>query len=92
MENSETVTPLFSHFNASNGKQIFTCEAQRTGEGDVTLAFYETCLMEASSKKKQTMNFDFDLKYAFTVANPCTLIFEKQEDRVQYTLKNPKDL
>lgn len=92
MENSETVTPLFSHFNASNGKQIFTCEAQRTGEGDVTLTFYETCLMEASSKKKQTMNFDFDLKYAFTVANPCTLIFEKQEDRVQYTLKNPKDL
>jgi len=33
------------------------------------------------------MLFDFDLKFAFT-ASPAAIIFEKQDERCQYTLKN----
>lgn len=37
------------------------------------------------------MLFDFDLKFAFT-ASPAAIIFEKQDERCQYTLKNQADL
>jgi hypothetical protein len=37
------------------------------------------------------MLFDFDLKYAFTLS-PCTITFEKQEERATYTLRSDPDL
>jgi hypothetical protein len=37
------------------------------------------------------MVFDFDLKFAFTVS-PLALDFEKQEEKVHYSLRSETDL
>jgi hypothetical protein len=71
----EIITPMFSNTAPSNpGKLQISLPAQHTGEGDVTLTLYDNCLIESCPKKKQTIAFDFDLKYAFTLAPP-TLVF-----------------
>lgn len=87
----EIIAPMFINSIPSTGKLLFTCSAIKAPDGEITLYLHEHCLIEGSSKKKHTMPFDFDLKYAFT-ASPPTLTFEKQEERAQYSLKSDSDL
>lgn len=88
----EAITPMFSAQLPSNpGKLLLSCPAHRSPDGDLTLTLYERCLVETFSKHRQTMPFDFDLKYAFTLSPP-TLTFEKQEERAGYSLRSEADL
>lgn len=75
----ETIAPMFtSHLPSNPGKLLFTCSAHRSTEGELTLSLYDKCLIETSSKCRQVILFDFDLKYGFTLSPP-TINFEKQD-------------
>jgi hypothetical protein len=74
----ETITPMFSSALPSNpGKLLHSCSVHRSTEGELTLSLYDKCLIETTSKTRQVMLFDFDLKYGFTLS-PHTINFEKQ--------------
>jgi serine/threonine protein kinase len=88
----EAIVPLFSgQLPAKPGKLLLSCPAHRTPEGELTLTLYEYCLVEASSRHRQAMPFDFDLKFAFTISPP-SLTFEKGEERASYVLMSEADL
>lgn len=87
----EIIAPMWSHHNINQGKLQLTLSASKTGEGETTIHLYENCLVDASSKKKMTMPFDFDLKFSFTISPPI-LSFEKQDETVKYELKSESDL
>jgi serine/threonine protein kinase len=89
MEVSES---LFSNYAPNPcGKLLFTCQANRQDEGDVTIALYERCLVESSTRSKTYLLFDFDVKFAFTTSPPF-VSFEKSEQSVCYALRSVGDL
>jgi hypothetical protein len=68
---------LYSHYAPNPiGKLLFTCQANKQDEGDVTVAIYEKCLIESSIRSKSYLILDFDVKFAFQ-ATPPTITFEK---------------
>jgi len=48
-------------------------------------------LIESSPKKKQSIYFDFDLKFAFT-HSPPQITFERGEEKTTFELKSEQDL
>jgi hypothetical protein len=48
-------------------------------------------MIEAGPKHRQTVIFDFDLKFSFS-GSPIYINFEKQEEKAQYVLRNEADL
>jgi hypothetical protein len=88
----EAISPMYSSQVLSNpGRLLFSCPAHRATEGDVTLSFYDKCMIEAGPKHRQTVIFDFDLKFSFS-GSPIYINFEKQEEKAQYVLRNEADL
>lgn len=89
MEISES---LYSNYAPSpTGKLLFTCQANKTEEGDVTVALYERCLVESTSKSKAYLAFDFDVKFSFQTSPP-SVSFEKNEYKSNYLLRSASDL
>lgn len=89
MEVSEA---LFSNYAPNPcGRLLFTCQAARQDEGDVTVALYERCLVESSLRSKTYLVFDFDVKFAFATAPP-SISFEKNEHKASYVLRSASDL
>jgi hypothetical protein len=83
---------LFSNYAPNPcGKLLFTCQAMRQDEGDVTVALYDRCLVESSPRSKTYLVFDFDVKLTFTASPPC-VTFEKVEQRASYVLRSLNDL
>jgi hypothetical protein len=84
------VNPLFSSLIPPPSKLLFACNAIREGT-EVAVSLYEKCLIESSPKKKQSIYFDFDLKFAFT-HSPAQVTFERGEEKTTFDLKSEKDL
>lgn len=88
----EALESLFSNYAPSpTGRLLFTCQATRQEDADVTVALYERCLVESSPRSKTYLVFDFDVKFSFT-ASPPTITFEKAEQRAGYSLRSAGDL
>jgi hypothetical protein len=89
MEVSES---LFSNYAPTpTGKLLLTCQATRVDEGDVTVALYDSYLVESSSRSKAYLLFDFDVKFAFSTPHLC-ITFEKNEHKASYALRSAADL
>ena len=73
------------------GRQLHTCNAKRSQEGEVSITIYEKCLLEVSSKQRLYIHFDFDVKYAFQTTT-STIIFEKAEESYTYFLASEAEM
>ena len=91
----ESIAPMYTTSISNPGKLLLTCSATHSSDSEISLSIHENCLIETSSKKKQVMPFDFDLKYGFTISPP-TITIDKQSDKgdekVEFTLKSELDL
>lgn len=88
----ESCLPLYSAVAPPHpGRLLLTCLAQKQQEGEVSLAFSESCIAETGNRGKNYIYFDFDVKYAFLVSPP-TLVFEKGEEKYSYILRSDLDL
>lgn len=73
------------------GRLLVTTTARKQQEGDVSVSIYEHCLVESSSKGKQYMSLDFELKFGF-VPSPPSVFFEKESSQQTFELKSSSDL
>ena len=89
---STTTTPMYiKEAPIKLGKQLFSTAARKVQEGDVSIQIYEHYLVESSSKNKIYMPLDFDLKFGHQ-ANPPTIYFEKESNKVSFELKSGSEL
>jgi len=65
------------------GRLLLSSSARKLNEGDVTVAIFEHCLVESSSKGKSYILFDFDLKFGH-VANPPSVFLERENAKQTY--------
>jgi serine/threonine protein kinase len=88
----EATQPLYSNCAPSpQGRLLLTCQASRLDEGDATIAIYEHCLVETSSRRKSYLVFDFDVKFSFSTSPP-SLSFEKEDQSGAYRLRSEAQL
>ena len=73
------------------GKLLISANARKVHEGDVAVYIYDNYLVEASSKGKNYMPLDFELKFGYQ-ANPPSIYFEKESNKVSFELKSGGDL
>ena len=73
------------------GRLLLSSSARKVQEGDITVTIYENCLVEASSKGKSYVPFDFELKFGH-VSNPPSIYFEKENAKQTYELRTGGEL
>ena len=76
---------------SSLGKLLLSTTVRKAQEGDISVQIHEHCIIEASSKGKLYMAFDFDLKFGY-LANPPSLYFEKESAKSTFEVKSGAEL
>lgn len=88
----DSTAPLYaSQIPTHLGRHLLSSTASKGQEGDLSVSIYEHYMIEASSKSKRYMTFDFDLKFGFH-ASPPSVFFEKGSEKQVFTLRSESDL
>lgn len=69
--NMEISEPLYSNYIPNpTTKLLYTGQANKSEEGDVTIALHEKYLVESTPRSKTYIIFDFDLKFSYQTTPP----------------------
>ena len=73
------------------GRLLLSSSARKVQDGDITVTIYENCLVEASSRGKSYVPFDFELKFGHVV-NPPSIFLERENSKQTYELRSGGEL